>query len=62
MDQPTSFQIIEGGCHDPSPELGPRRFRAPTNARRSSRRWVAVIIFVVLVILGFFIWRRFSRN
>jgi hypothetical protein len=49
MDQITSLQIVEGGCYKPSPEL---------NGRRSSRRWAAVLIFVVLVILGLFIWRR----
>jgi hypothetical protein len=62
MDQPTSFQIIKGGCYQPSPELAPRRFRMPTHVRRSSRRGVALFIFILMVILGFFIWRRFSRN
>ena len=56
-------QIVAGGCYGP-PSLPswPPNFKSPPNLQRASRRWIVVALLLLVVIIGFAIWRFLSRK
>jgi hypothetical protein len=52
MMESNGKQIIEGGCYQPSP------FKEP----QFSRRWLAVIVVVLLAVLAFVLFRRLWKG
>ena len=56
-------QIVEGGCYaPPSPPSWSPNFKSPPNLQPASRRWIAVALLLLVVIIGFATWRFLSRK
>jgi len=60
---PNVSQIVEGGCYGPpSPPSWSPNFKSPPNLQPASRRWIAVALLLLVVIIGFATWRFLSRK
>jgi len=60
---PNVSQIVEGGCYGPpSPPSWSPNFKSPPNLQPASRRWIAVALLLLVVIIGFAVWRFSSRK
>jgi hypothetical protein len=55
-------QIVEGGCYHGSSPLRAPSYESRPNYKPIPRRWVAVLILVLMAILALVLWRRFSRQ
>src|SRR5215475_9029407 len=56
-------QIVQGGCYGPpSPPSWSPNFKSPPNLQPASRRWIAVALLLLAVIIGFAVWRFSARK
>ena len=56
MNEPTSFQIIEGGCYHG--EAMPPVPRGPRVVKPIPRRWLVAVALTLVALVVLLLWRR----